>query len=617
MDRPWDDCRFFVTSGCRNANCKFRHSEAAKKNPTCSSWENGKCKDMACPKKHAIDIGSTPCRFEFSPSGCTNASCSFKHTLPRNTDSDLQQKLALFLAEHEKSKQSETKIEKDKSDSANEKSSPPSDGIPSDASDASDSECDLEALRAQALKTQVIKEKTQIIKRKGLSPNKDTEVIPPKIMKKTKVQIQRRLGERIQLNTTKDDGPRRVIKSKSQYSEDEVSDLSLDELTDEEPEDLRATLNKNKHLIRISKPNNSKSKSPSDNQSAAGRLIRKVDNSLALKASPTKKSPIKKSPIKNEKTGSRVIRMKKEETKTDSRPSSSEWIERTISVSKPKAENKILNRLVTGISQSESDYSDATQSDDSLSKSTNRSKPKRKPNMAWCNIKQNNATEDDDLTKRKTSSDNSDITYEPVVRPVEFTRKISVKGSVQSRLGSNVKSRLGTAPVNQDQSVKKRIGVPLKSRLGKESSSLGQRLGQISESRTTAVNSSNAVIASRDDAAAEQTQPKKKKLILIKRKQPREISETTEVEAKKARPLPETLKEKSPPPKATKCILSVTNQKPAKVIPEVTSPPNVITPKVKKATKVSITDDLEDELLEGEDDLELGNEISDDELFDL
>ena len=36
------------------------------------------------------------------------------------------------------------------------------------------------------------------------------------------------------------------------------------------------------------------------------------------------------SPVKD-KTGSRVIRMKKEENKTDSRPSSSEWIERTIS----------------------------------------------------------------------------------------------------------------------------------------------------------------------------------------------------------------------------------------------------------------------------------------------
>ena len=82
---------------------------------------------------------------------------------------------------------------------------------------------------------------------------------------KKEVSIQRRLGERIQLQTTTDNGPRRVIKSKryemplrniskeyfSQYSEDEVSDLSLDELTDEEPEDLRATLNKNKHLIRV------------------------------------------------------------------------------------------------------------------------------------------------------------------------------------------------------------------------------------------------------------------------------------------------------------------------------------------------------------------------------
>ena len=51
MDRPWDDCRFFVTSGCRNANCKFRHSEAAKKNPTCPSWASGKCKDIKCPQK--------------------------------------------------------------------------------------------------------------------------------------------------------------------------------------------------------------------------------------------------------------------------------------------------------------------------------------------------------------------------------------------------------------------------------------------------------------------------------------------------------------------------------------------------------------------------------------
>lgn len=68
----------------------------------------------------------------------------------------------------------------------------------------------------KALKTQVLKEKTQIIKRKGLSPKKGNEVPPTKIMKKETVSIQRRLGERIQLQTTTngDNGPRRVIKSK-------------------------------------------------------------------------------------------------------------------------------------------------------------------------------------------------------------------------------------------------------------------------------------------------------------------------------------------------------------------------------------------------------------------
>ena len=67
----------------------------------------------------------------------------------------------------------------------------------------------------KALKTQVLKEKTQIIKRKGLSPKKGNDVPPTKIMKKETVSIQRRLGERIQLQTTtNDNGPRRVIKSK-------------------------------------------------------------------------------------------------------------------------------------------------------------------------------------------------------------------------------------------------------------------------------------------------------------------------------------------------------------------------------------------------------------------
>lgn len=45
---------------------------------------------------------------------------------------------------------------------------------------------------------------------------------------------------------------------------------------------------------------------------------------------------------------------------------------------------------------------------------------------------------------------------------------------------------------------------------------------------------------------------------------------------------------------------------------------NLVPQKPLKVTKVSLTDDLEDELLNDEDDLvDLGNEIDDDELFEL
>lgn len=606
MDRPWDDCKFFVTSGCRNANCKFRHSEVAKKNSTCIEWATGKCRNMTCPKKHLPDIGQTPCRFEFSASGCTNTGCIFKHTLPRKTtDHDLQEKLAAFLAEHDKSKSVATKAEE------KTESPPPSDT--GSVSDASDSECDLEALRAQALKTQVIQQKTQIVKRKpfdGLQKSRSRspgspEEAPKKIKK---IQIHRRLGERIQLNTS-EDGSRRVIKSKSQYSEDEVSDLSLDELTDEEPEDLRATLNKNKktEVVRISKPN---IKLDRNNQSAvSGRLIRKIDN----------KSPVK-SPVKEK--GSRVIRMKKEENRPDSRPSSSEWIERKISV-KPKPENKILNRL-TGVQpgvNSESDYSDATQSDDSA-----KPKPKRKPNLAWCNMRQNNQTEEEDLIKRKTSSDNSDLNFDPIGRSVEFTRMISVKGTVQSRLGSNVKARLG-GEIQNIQNVRKRLG-GVKNRLGE----------QLRKPEA-------------DNEESSENLPKKKKLILIKRKQsPPEINdENSIVLVKKSKTEPPKCRLKPPPAifKSEKAIdgkAKIDNTSVKLSRPEITVPKpvdnvlsetkkvitneaktnnakisdNFVPQKPLKVTKVSLTDDLEDELLNDEDDLvDLGNEIDDDELFEL
>ena len=55
MSRPWDDCKFFLTSVCRNAKCQFRHSEVAKANTEyCTEWAAGLCRDMTCPKKVSL-----------------------------------------------------------------------------------------------------------------------------------------------------------------------------------------------------------------------------------------------------------------------------------------------------------------------------------------------------------------------------------------------------------------------------------------------------------------------------------------------------------------------------------------------------------------------------------
>merc|ERR1712131_186397 len=165
----------------------------------------------------------------------------------------------------------------------------------------------------------------------------------------------------------------------------------------------------------------------------------------------------------------------------------------------------------------------------------------------------------------------------------------------------------------EEQSVKKRIGLPLKSRLGKESSlvnRLGPRITQeIKTTPPTTVSTNSITSRSVDD----NEQPRKKKLILIKRKQPSEPKiESDEVQVKKSKPSPESQPE--PKTETTNHNAEITNQKSEPVISaEIKSQ----TPKAKKVTKVSVTDDLEDELLEGGDDLELGNEIIDDDLFDL
>ena len=111
------------------------------------------------------------------------------------------------------------------------------------------------------------------------------------------------------------------------------------------------------------------------------------------------------------------------------------------------------------------------------------------------------------------------------------------------------------------------------------------------------------------------------------------------MQVKKSKPSPESKPEPPVPKQIPKPIPTVTTnhnadskvQKSEQIISaEIKSE----TPKAKKGnsrlknmehsmwhiilvTKVSVTDDLEDELLEGGDDLELGNEIIDDDLFDL
>ena len=101
MSRPWDDCKFYLASGCRNAHCTFRHSEQAKRSlEHCLAWQQGQCQNMACHKKHVHTVAAIACRFEFTPGGCTNAACGFKHQLPRGNNGELQAKLAVLLAEH-------------------------------------------------------------------------------------------------------------------------------------------------------------------------------------------------------------------------------------------------------------------------------------------------------------------------------------------------------------------------------------------------------------------------------------------------------------------------------------------------------------------------------------
>eukprot|EP00741_Cyanophora_paradoxa_P021453 tig00021352_g20710.t1 len=89
------DCHFFVMGACtRGAACTFRHSEAAKANPTtCRKWMPGVggCVDRACTFRHPTRAvapvlapvappAATPCRYWASPTGCNKGNlCPYSH----------------------------------------------------------------------------------------------------------------------------------------------------------------------------------------------------------------------------------------------------------------------------------------------------------------------------------------------------------------------------------------------------------------------------------------------------------------------------------------------------------------------------------------------------------
>lgn len=518
MSRPWDDCKFFLAGTCRNNHCTFRHSTQAKDNDQyCSAWAAGQCQDMSCTLKHAHTLANVPCRFEFTPGGCTNAACGFKHTLPRD-DGNLQKKLALFLAEHEKSKEVDSAVP-----------------ALAKASEEEDEDLDLDALRAQALKSVDKAEKLESTKpKKRKSGPEPGELVDSPDSKPKKAKKNEPLSNvRLRLGPVTNN--RRVITThKSEYSDDEVSDFSLDELTDEEPEDLRATLNKNKTVKRIHNVTITKSV----NNGERDRLIRKIN------VSPTKK-----------KDGqSRLITLRgvtnEHHSDSQSRPSSSEWIERKISV-KPK--QKQITRCVRA-KVSSSEYSDASQEEDV--------KPKRKPNLAWVGLRQNETTEEDDLARRKLSSEQN----------FEFHRRITVNNDqcnkIKDRLG--VKGRLGNTTTEVHRT-KRVIKTGIKSRLG-------------------------------DRIKNDESEPPKKKIIALRKTI---VADTKKSEPSLKEELDEPLPEKSPVVEVAK----IEESKPARTESSSSS----------KKLRLNSTQDLENDLLNGSgsdlDDLEIGQDIDDDELF--
>lgn len=592
MARPWDDCRFFVLNQCRNALCKFRHSPEARNAPVCLQWEKGLCQNILCPKKHVVvkEKSAIPCHFERLPQGCTNSECAFMHLKPRDLeDLDLQKKLAKFLAEHEMMKEEKSKENVQKSEEIKRvKEVEPTVIRPSEDSSSED---DLIAMRARILQQQV--------KSNGITKKvKNDEHKKTTRMKTTTKPTPEPTVEPVK---------RRIV-SKSRYSEDEASDISLDELTDEEPEDLRATLNKSKQNKRTD----------------GAEFTRKISNDVDF-CNETKRKKQEKPPTTLNR-GGRIISIRKN-AKTrlgevsggdSSRPSSSEWIERKITVKKSEksqltkregqvnkrdlTNRNIANRLIKGVQKSEatseSDYSDTQSHEDSP-------RAKRKPNMSWVNV-------DDLSVKQRLGAPvkSGDANKSVLSSRLNRFATSGLTRSVDSSVNRGVKSRLGNVSDDTGKAgIKSRLGVNVNPR-------------QTSQTKKTPA-------PDKREKSDEEIPPKRKKLLLVKKKRiPDEKSETQSSTPKE--PASQVTNPPSPPKSTVQEVAIETpptpierrnskrrNSKSSANSPRIRnhSQPGS---KSQKQRADSTMDDLESELLglDDPDNLIIDGDIEDDDLFD-
>jgi len=335
----------------------------------------------------------------------------------------MDEKVAKYLAELEGTG------DKSPTEKGDEKKSPRK----SSTSSNSDEE-DLMAMRARILQSQAKARAKTLVKKTVIR-----ETTPDREMRPT-----------FNVASPPKNLTRKIVATKKKgFSDDDQSDISLDELTDEEQEDLRAQLNKNKEPVSIRRV---------DDQ------FRIVESS-AKEQNKTAQKPIKRS--------GRIISIRNENVPELKRESSSEWVERKITIKqkpkKEKAKNPLVTRVVTNNFVATS--SDASSCDDEPARKPSK---KRKPNTSWA------VKEDKSVRNRLGNKDEEDLSKQILkARLNRFGGEVSksqnpvsvVKRLTLSTAGGGVKSRLGggaaailvkecktAASQASKASVKKRLG---------------------------------------------------------------------------------------------------------------------------------------------------------------